>query len=80
MKATLDEEGNYIFPSKIEIWLNNYWRQHIAPFEEVMKNKEMEAKVHSLINHLLVEGENEISGKVSSIHQKEGLNKHLSSI
>jgi hypothetical protein len=41
LKATIDEEGNYIFPSKIEIWLNNYWRKHITPYEETLKNKEI---------------------------------------
>lgn len=40
----------------------------------------MEEKIHTLINQLLVDGENEITGRVSSIHQTKGLQTHLSSI
>ena len=40
----------------------------------------MEEKVHTLINTILMLGEQEIYGKVTSIHHKEGLIKHLSNI
>jgi len=62
MKETVQNEE-----SLLDKWLNDYWKMNFSGMNSV---KEMDNKIQSLINFLLITGEEQITGKYQG-HSKD---------